>query len=167
MKVKAEFLIIGITIGLLPEFLSLNNFLDFNSKVVLGMTLVMIFFWITEAIPNSITAFIPIIISPILIDINLNQILSKYASPVVLLLLGGFLLASGFEKSNLHKRLALKSIITFGSTKKKLLLCCIFLTSFLSMWLSNTATCLLMLPIIKFLVDNSSDQRDDEYFQKS
>ena len=70
MKVKAEFLIIGITIGLLPEFLSLNNFLDFNSKVVLGMTLVMIFFWITEAIPNSITAFIPIIISPILIDIN-------------------------------------------------------------------------------------------------
>ena len=166
MKVKAEFLIIGITIGLLPEFLSLNNFLDFNSKVVLGMTLVMIFFWITEAIPNSITALIPIIISPILIDINLNQILSKYASPVVFLLLGGFLLASGFEKSNLHKRLALKSIITFGSTKKKLLLCCIFLTSFLSMWLSNTATCLLMLPIIKFLVDNSSDQRDDEYFSK-
>ena len=166
MKVKAEFLIIGITIGLLPEFLNLNNFLDFNSKVVLGMTLVMIFFWITEAIPNSITAFIPIIISPILIDINLNQILSKYASPVVFLLLGGFLLASGFEKSNLHKRLALKSIITFGSTKKKLLLCCIFLTSFLSMWLSNTATCLLMLPIIKFLVDNSSDQRDDEYFSK-
>ncbi len=166
MKVKAEFLIIGITIGLLPEFLNLNNFLDFNSKVVLGMTLVMIFFWITEAIPNSITAFIPIIISPILIDINLNQILSKYASPVVFLLLGGFLLASGFEKSNLHKRLALKSIITFGSTKRNLLLCCIFLTSFLSMWLSNTATCLLMLPIIKFLVDNSLDQSDDEYFSK-
>ena len=108
MNVKIEFLIIGITIGLLPELLNLNNFLDYNSKVVLGMTLIMIFFWITEAIPNSITALIPIILSPILIDIDLKEILSKYASPVVFLLLGGLLLASGFEKSNLHKRLALK-----------------------------------------------------------
>ena len=166
MNVKIEFLIIGITIGLLPELLNLNNFLDYNSKVVLGMTLIMIFFWITEAIPNSITALIPIILSPILIDIDLKEILSKYASPVVFLLLGGFLLASGFEKSNLHKRLALKSILAFGSTKKNLLLCCIFLTSFLSMWLSNTATCLLMLPIIKFLVDNSLEKKNDEYFSK-
>ena len=101
----------------------------------------MVFFWLTEAIPTSITALIPIILSPILIDISLKDVLAKYASPVVFLLLGGFLLATGFEKSNLHQRLALKSIISFGSTKKKLLLCTIFSTAFFSMWLSNTATC--------------------------
>lgn len=167
MKINIKFLICGIFLGFIPELTNLNSQLDFNSKIVLGMTLVMIFLWVTEAIPNSITAFIPIIISPILIDISLKNILSKYASPVVFLLLGGFLLASGFEKSNLHKRLALKSIILFGSTKKKLLLCSIFSTAFFSMWLSNTATCLLMLPIIKFLVDNSLNQKEDEYFSKT
>ena len=130
------------------------------------MTLTMVFFWLTEAIPTSITALIPIILSPIFIDISLKDILSKYASPVVFLLLGGFLLATGFEKSNLHQRLALKSIISFGSTKKKLLLSTIFSTAFFSMWLSNTATCLLMIPIIKFIVDTTFNKKEDEHFSK-
>ena len=122
MKINFKYFVLGILFSFLPEILSLNNSLDYNSKVVLSMTLMMVFFWLTEAIPTSITALIPIILSPILIDISLKNILEKYASPVVFLLLGGFLLATGFEKSNLHQRLALKSIISFGSTKKKLLL---------------------------------------------
>ena len=108
MKINIKFFISGIIFGFLPEIFSLNNGLDYNSKIVLGMTLTMVFFWLTEAIPTSITALIPIILSPTFIDITLKDILSKYASPVVFLLLGGFLLASGFEKSNLHQRLALK-----------------------------------------------------------
>ena len=134
MKINIKFFISGIIFGFLPEIFNLNNGLDYNSKIVLGMTLTMVFFWLTEAIPTSITALIPIILSPTFIDITLKDILSKYASPVVFLLLGGFLLASGFEKSNLHQRLALKSIISFGSTKRKLLLCTIFSTAFFSMW---------------------------------
>ena len=166
MKINIKFFISGIIFGFLPEIFNLNNGLDYNSKIVLGMTLTMVFFWLTEAIPTSITALIPIILSPTFIDITLKDILSKYASPVVFLLLGGFLLASGFEKSNLHQRLALKSIISFGSTKRKLLLCTIFSTAFFSMWLSNTATCLLMIPIIKFIVDTTLNKREDEYFSK-
>ena len=166
MKINFKYFVLGILFSFLPEILSLNNSLDYNSKVVLSMTLMMVFFWLTEAIPTSITALIPIILSPILIDISLKDILEKYASPVVFLLLGGFLLATGFEKSNLHQRLALKSIISFGSTKKKLLLCTIFSTAFFSMWLSNTATCLLMLPIIKFIVDTTLNKKSDEYYSK-
>ena len=166
MKINIKFFILGIFFGLIPEIFNLNHGLEYNSKVVLGMTLTMVFFWLTEAIPTSITALIPIILSPIFIDISLKDILSKYASPVVFLLLGGFLLAIGFEKSNLHQRLALKSIISFGSTKKKLLLSTIFSTAFFSMWLSNTATCLLMIPIIKFIVDTTFNKREDEYFSK-
>ena len=142
MKININFFLLGIFFGFLPEILNLNHGLEYNSKIVLGMTLAMVFFWLTEAIPSSITALIPIIFSPIFIDISLKDIVSKYASPVVFLLLGGFLLATGFEKSNLHQRLALKSIISFGSTKKKLLLSTIFSTDYNSMWLSNTAHCL-------------------------
>ena len=166
MKINIKFFILGIVFGFIPEIFNLNHGLEYNSKVVLGMTLTMVFFWITEAIPTSITALIPVILSPIFIDISIKDILSKYASPVVFLLLGGFLLATGFEKSNLHQRLALKSIISFGSTKKKLLLCTIFSTAFFSMWLSNTATCLLMIPIIKFIVDTTLNKKQDEYFSK-
>ena len=104
MKINIKFFVSGIIFGFLPEIFNLNNDLDYNSKIVLGMTLTMVFFWLTEAIPTSITALIPIILSPTFIDITLKDILSKYASPVVFLLLGGFLLASGFEKSNLHQR---------------------------------------------------------------
>ncbi len=161
-----KLILIGIFLSFIPEMLNLNDALDYNAKIVLGMTILMVFFWVSEAIPNSITALVPIIVSPCLIDLSINEILSKYASPVVFLLLGGFILANGFEKSNLHQRLALKSIIAFGSTKKKLLFCCIFSTAFFSMWLSNTATCLLMLPIVKFLVDSSMNKPDDESFAK-
>ena len=104
MKINFKYFILGVLFGFLPEILNINHGLDYNSKVVLGMTLTMVFFWLTEAIPTSITALIPIILSPILIDINLKDILAKYASPVVFLLLGGFLLATGFEKSNMVKK---------------------------------------------------------------
>ena len=97
MKFKINFLITGLVLSYLPEFLSINENLDHNAKVVLSMTILMIFLWLTETLPNSVTAFIPIIVSPFLFDIELKQILYKYSSPVVFLLLGGFILALGFE----------------------------------------------------------------------
>ena len=90
------------------------------------MLITMIFFWVTEAIPLSITALIPILISPFLIDFDTKTIFSSYASPVVFLLLGGFIIANGFEKSALHQRIAIKTIFIFGKTKISLLFCFIF-----------------------------------------
>ena len=101
---KFNFFTIGILLGFLPNILGLDANLDLNSKIVLQMLITMIFFWITEAIPLSITALIPILISPFLIEFNTKSIFSSYASPVVFLLLGGFIIANGFEKSCLHQR---------------------------------------------------------------
>ena len=114
---KFNFFTIGILLGFLPNILGLDANLDLNSKIVLQMLITMIFFWITEAIPLSITALIPILISPFLIEFNTKSIFSSYASPVVFLLLGGFIIANGFEKSCLHQRVAIKTIIFFGKTK--------------------------------------------------
>ena len=163
---KINFFLIGIIIGFLPNFLGLDDILDSNSKIVLQMMITMIFFWVTEAIPLSITALIPILVSPFLIEFNTKSIFSSYASPVVFLLLGGFIIANGFEKSSLHQRIAIKTIIIFGKTKISLLFCFIFITAFISMWLSNTATCLLMLPIVKFIVDSSFSKKGNNFFSK-
>ncbi len=168
MKFNVSLFFTSIFIGLFPEIFNINDSLDYNSKIVLSMTLIMVCLWFTEAIPSSVTALIPIIVAPFLNIIEIKDVVSRYSSPVVFLILGGFLLAFGFEKSNLHKRIALKAIIVFGNTKRQLLICCIFSTAFFSMWLSNTATCLLMLPIIKFLVDNPLNKENvvDEIFPK-
>ena len=115
MKINSFF--IGIFLGFLPNILGLDTNLDLNSKITLQMLITMIVFWVTEAIPLSITALIPIIISPFLVDLNIKTIFSSYASPVVFLLLGGFLIANGFEKSSLHQRIAIKTIMIFGKTK--------------------------------------------------
>ena len=163
---KFNYFIIGLFLGFLPNFLGLDSDLDPNSKIVLQMLITMIFFWITEAIPLSITALTPILVSPFLVDYNTKSIFSSYASPVVFLLLGGFIIANGFEKSCLHQRIAIKTIIFFGKTKKSLLFCFIFITAFISMWLSNLTTCLLMLPIVKFIVDTSFAENENNFFSK-
>ena len=80
---KFNFFTIGILLGFLPNILGLDANLDLNSKIVLQMLITMIFFWITEAIPLSITALMPILISPFLIEFNTKSIFSSYASPVV------------------------------------------------------------------------------------
>ena len=116
--INYKFLFFGIIISILPDIFNLNQELDHNSKIALRMMILMIFFWLTETLPNSITAFLPIIFSPFFVDISLKEIVAPYSSTVVFLLLGGFLLANGFEESNLHKRIALKTITNFGKSKR-------------------------------------------------
>tara|TARA_B100000029_G_scaffold132145_1_gene126002 strand:+ start:3375 stop:4778 length:1404 start_codon:yes stop_codon:yes gene_type:complete len=164
--INFKFLILGVVFCLLPDILNINSGLDYNAKIALRLMILMIFFWLTETMPNSITALMPIVFSPFFLEISLKNIVMPYASTVVFLLLGGFLLANGFEKSNLHQRIAIKTILLFGQTKEKLILCFILSTAFFSMWLSNTATCLLMLPIAKFIVDDCFKNNTNDSFSK-
>jgi sodium-dependent dicarboxylate transporter 2/3/5 len=164
--VNPSFLLIGLVLFFIPDFFFYIDDLDYNARLTLKMMILMIFFWLTEAIPTSVTALIPIILSPFYLDLTLKQIIMPYASPVVFLLLGGFIIALGFEKSNLHQRVALKTIITFGNTKKNLLYSFVFSTSFFSMWLSNTATCLLMIPIVKYIIDCNFNAKRDQLYSK-
>ena len=163
---KFKLIISGLALFLILDFFPFANNLDGDSLIVFKLMFLMFFFWISEAIPISITALFPIFVIPIFTQIDLRQVVTPYASPVVFLLLGGFLLALGFEKSKLHERIALKIILLFGNTKRKLLFCVIVATAFFSMWLSNTATCLLMLPIIKSILESNFEKEKNILFKK-
>ncbi len=156
----------GLFIVLLPDISKLNSTLTYDAKIVLRMLLLMIFLWFTEIIPISITAMMPILFSPFFLKIELDEIVRNYGSPVVFLLLGGFIIAQGFESSKLHKRIALKTILFFGNTRDKIIMSIIASTAFFSMWISNTATCLLMLPIVKNIIENNFKSQEDNNFSK-
>ena len=164
--IKICILLAAFLCSFLPDLLNLNQNLSLDGKIVVRMVIFMIFLWLTEVIPISITALLPILFSTFLLEIETSDVVKQYASPVVFLLLGGFIIALGFEKSNLHKRIALKTLLIFGDTREKIILCVIFSTAFFSMWLSNTATCLLMLPIVKNIIDNNFKSHNDLKFSK-
>ena len=157
--------IVMVVISLLPDVL-IHEKLSDDANLAFKMVILMIFLWFTELIPISVTALIPIVFSPFFHDTKINEIIGHYASPVVFLLLGGFIIAQGFEKSGLHKRIALKALVVLGDTRERILICIIFSTAFFSMWLSNTATCLLMLPIVQNIIEHNFSEKKDKYFTK-
>ena len=163
---KRYFLLIlaGILIFFIPEILISPEFLTNTQILVFRIMMLMIFLWITELIPTSITALIPILVVPLIAEIELKSILTSYSSSVVFLILGGFIIAQGFEKSRLHQRIALGILYRFGNTKLNVLISVCFLTASLSMIFSNTATCLLMLPIVNSIIqENLNKQNDSDY----
>ena len=146
---------LGALIIYLPYFLDMEKLMTLTQLIVLNLLIIMILLWVTEIIPPSITALFPILVLPFLSDIEPKSILSSYSSSVVFLILGGFIIAYGFQKSNLHYRLALGILSKFGDTKLKVMVSISLLTTILSMLFSNTATSLLMLPIVKSIIDEN------------
>ena len=118
-----------------------------EGKLMLGLTLWMAIWWITEAVPIAGTALLPLMVLPLAGVLNLKQVSNNYMDPTVLLYMGGFLLATSIEKWNLHKRIALNIINLLGTDLRRIVLGFMLATGFLSMWISNSATALMMLPI--------------------
>jgi sodium-dependent dicarboxylate transporter 2/3/5 len=114
---------------------------------VLGLTLLMAIWWTTEPVPIAVTALLPVILLPLLGVGDLARATADYASPVVFLFLGGFLLAAAVKRWGLHRRLAYAVVRAIGAQPRRLVLGFMLGTGFLSMWLSNTATVVLMLPV--------------------
>lgn len=103
--------------------------------------------WITEAIPLAATSLIPIIFFPLTGILSTEEIASSYINSIIFLFLGGFLIAIAMEEWNLHKRIALKIIMIFGGSSSSIIFGFMGAGAFLSMWISNTATALMLLPI--------------------
>ena len=122
MKRYFLLIIIGILILFIPEIFISPGFLTDTQILVSKVLILMIILWITELIPTSITALIPILIAPLVAEIELKSILTSYSSSVVFLILGGFIIAQGFEKSKLHQRIALGILYRFGNTKINILI---------------------------------------------
>lgn len=129
---------------MLPIIASGGQDLFVNSLSMGGL---MVFFWITEVIPIYVTALIPFVVGVPLGILNTSQLALAYGDKNVFLFLGGFLLALALEKWDVHKQVARAIIKAIGYSKPRILLGFILSTALLSMWISNTATALMMLPM--------------------
>jgi sodium-dependent dicarboxylate transporter 2/3/5 len=114
---------------------------------VAGIAALMAVWWVTEALPIAATALVPVIAFPLLGLSSINEATAPYASPLIFLFLGGFMLALALERWNLHRRIALTILKGFGARPSGLVAGFMIATACLSMWVSNTATAMMMLPI--------------------
>jgi sodium-dependent dicarboxylate transporter 2/3/5 len=112
-----------------------------------GVGLLMATWWATEAIPVPVTSLLPIILIPLLGLNSIREATAPYAHPVIFLLLGGFIIATALQRWQLHRRLALLILVRVGDHPQAIIGGFMVVTAFLSMWISNTATTIMMIPI--------------------
>lgn len=118
-----------------------------EAHAVLASTGWIAVWWICEAIPIPATALLPIILFPATGAMDTSSVTPSYANHLVFLFMGGFMIALSMEKWNLHRRIALNIILMIGCGPKRIILGFMTATAFLSMWISNTATTMMMVPI--------------------
>jgi len=121
--------------------------LDGNPKRLLAVVAWMAVWWVTEAVPLAATSLLPLVLFPIFDLRGVRDVAPNYANHMVFLFLGGFVLALAVERSGLHRRVALAILAAVGSSPRRLVWGFLLAAAVLSMWLSNTATALMMLPI--------------------
>jgi len=136
---------------------------DIDSKnpqlnTMAAIAAMMAILWITEAVPLAVTSLIPLIFFPITGLLSAEQVASSYMNSIIFLFIGGFLIAIAMEEWELHKRIALKIITIFGGTPKSIILGFMAAGAFLSMWISNTATALMLLPIALSVINKLEEQ---------
>jgi len=127
---------------------------------VAAVAVLMAVWWITEAIPIPATAMLPIVLFPILEVMSTSQVTSSYANHLIYLFMGGFMLAMAIEKWNLHKRIALHTVLLVGSAPDRIVLGFMLATAFLSAWISNTATAMLMVTIAMSVLSQVADSNN-------
>jgi sodium-dependent dicarboxylate transporter 2/3/5 len=121
-----------------------------------GVVLWMAIWWISEADADPGTSLLPIVLFPFCGITDLSTVASFYGKDIIFLFLGGFLLALAVERSGLHERLALMIVAALGASPSMLVLSALVATALLSMWISNTAAVLVMLPIGLSLMKTSN-----------
>lgn len=123
-----------------------------NVTYAFAIAVLMAFWWITEAIPLAATALIPVALFPLFGVVDGKTISAMYFNHLIFLFIGGFLMAFAMERWNLHRRIALRILILFGISPGRILFGFMLATAFLSMWMSNTATAMMMVPIALSIV---------------
>ncbi|MBW4933549.1 SLC13 family permease [Marinobacter sp. F4206] len=143
--------LIGLALGafflIATQILPPPQTMGSDSWAALGLMLLMATWWSTEAIPIPATALLPIVLVPALGLGSISEATSPYAHPIIFLFLGGFTLGLAMQRWNLHRRIALLTLKAMGDEPKRQIGGFMLATAFLSMWVSNTATSIMMLPI--------------------
>lgn len=120
---------------------------------VIAIAAMMICWWVTEAVPLAVTAILPMVLLPLFGVSSMTAATTPFSSPIVYLFFGGFMIALAMEKWDLHRRIALNIVRVTGTNANGILLGFMVATAFLSMWISNTATTVMMLPIAVSVID--------------
>lgn len=167
--------IIGLVGGLIAAaliFFLMPADLEVWPKITAATAVLMATWWMTEAIPIPVTALLPLIIFPLLVPagesdggVGVSDVGANYGNDIIFLFMGGFLLALAMQRWNLHRRIALLVLRGMGSNTNALIAGFMIATGFLSMWVSNTATAVMMLPIgisVLLLVKKITDGEDTE-----
>ncbi|MEM7104020.1 MAG: DASS family sodium-coupled anion symporter [Bacteroidota bacterium] len=143
-----------------------------EANAILASTLWVAIWWITEAIPIPVTSLLPIVLFPMTGGLDLKSTTAAFGHRLIFLYIGGFIIAIAIEKWNLHRRIALRIISFIGTNISMIILGFMLATAFLSMWISNTATSVMMLPIGMAIVsqlaaNESSSQERVNIFGKA
>ncbi len=118
----------------------------------LAVAALMAIWWVSEAIPLAVTALVPLVLFPALGILDGRAVSEAYINHIIFIFIGGFIMALAMEKWNLHKRIALKILVFIGVSPGRILLGFMAASGFLSMWISNTATTMMMIPIVMSVV---------------
>ena len=162
-------LLAGIAIALFFYFV--NPFsVSSRASIVLAIAVLMIIWWVTEALPMPVVALMPLILFPILKINDIKNVAPNYMDSVIFLFMGGFMLGLAIEKWNLHRRIALGIVKITGTSGNRIILGFILATGFISMWISNTATTMMMFPIalsVIHVVKEGGGQGNHKHFNLS
>jgi len=160
-KISRIGLVLGPVIFFIILFIPIDG-LSFEAKVVLALTFWMSSWWITEAIPIYVTAFLPLLLFPIFNVMPLEKMSNAYANSIIFLFLGGFMIAKAVENVNLHRRFAMNILKIFGTNPRYIIGAFMVISSILSGWISNTATTMLMLPIALAIITQIKNKHTDQ-----
>ncbi len=161
---------VGFFLGILA-FLGILIFTDLEPgkpevTATLAVAALMAIWWVTETVPLAVTALIPIVLFPALGILDGKAVSEVYINHIIFVYVGGFMMALAMEKWNLHKRIALKLLVLIGVSPRRILLGFMATSAFLSMWISNTATTMMMIPIVLSIVVSLEDSLSEKTISK-
>ncbi|MBD8034259.1 MULTISPECIES: SLC13 family permease [Solibacillus] len=152
---------VGLILGPVFFILTLMFFnpegLTPEAKGILASTIWIATWWITEAIPIPATSLLPLVLFPLTNSLDIKVTSSSYGDETIFLFMGGFMIALAMEKWNLHKRIAISIISMVGTNMDRIVLGFMIATGFLSMWISNSATAMMMIPIGLAIINQVAD----------
>ncbi|HHU40542.1 MAG TPA: DASS family sodium-coupled anion symporter [Propionibacterium sp.] len=141
---------VGFAIGILGALLvyfSMPADVPHEAKVTAAIAVLMGVWWMTEALPIPATALVPLVAFPILSGVSMNSVGASYGNNIIFLFMGGFMIALAMQRWNLHRRIALLTVRAMGTSPSMVVAGFMAATGFLTMWVSNTATAVMMIPI--------------------
>lgn len=132
----------------------------------LAVAFLMAVWWVTEAVPLAVTSLLPVALFPLLGIMDGKSVSASYFNDVIFLFMGGFIIALAMQRWNLHRRIALSILVMIGTSPGRILLGFMSATAFLSMWISNTATAMMMIPILLSVINRLEETVDEHVINR-